>query len=102
MSRWIAVANVGDLAEDEPFATTADGTPIALFKLDGAYFALHDLCSHGHSRLSDGFVENGCVECPLHQGLVEICSGLPKSAPITEPVRSFPVRIVGASIEVQV
>lgn len=102
MARWIDVAAVDDVADDEPFAASAEGMPIALFRVEGEIFALHDLCSHGQARLSDGFIEDGCVECPLHQGLIEICSGKPRSAPITEAVRSFPVRLVGARIEIEV
>lgn len=100
MAEWIAVARVDDVVEGEPFAASAGGAPIALFQQDGAFFALYDLCSHGQARLSDGFVEDGCVECPLHQGLVEIRSGLPKSAPIVEAIRSFPTRVVGDAIEI--
>ena len=52
---------------------------IAVFRMGEEIFALHDLCTHGHARLSEGFVENGCVECPLHQGLVDIRTGAPRA-----------------------
>jgi anthranilate 1,2-dioxygenase ferredoxin subunit len=47
-------------------------------------------------------VEDGCVECPLHQGLIDIRTGAPKCAPITEPVRTYPIRIVDGQVEVNV
>jgi anthranilate 1,2-dioxygenase ferredoxin subunit len=47
-------------------------------------------------------VEDGCVECPLHQGLIDIRTGAPRCAPITEAVRAFPIRIVEARVEVNV
>ena len=78
------------------------GVPVALFRLEDGYHALHDLCPHGHARLSEGYVEDACVECPLHQGLVHIPTGAPRTAPISMPTRTFPVRIAGERVEVGV
>ena len=99
---WIDAAALADVAEDTVLPVEAGGHQIALFRLDGAVFALLDQCSHGYARLSDGYIEEGCVECPLHQGLVDIRTGEPRSAPITDPVRSFPARIVGDRVEVAI
>lgn len=100
MTDWHDAAATDELVEGEVLAVSVAGVPVALFLVEEGVFALHDLCSHGQARLSDGYVEDGCVECPLHQGLVDIRSGAARSAPITEPVRSYPVRRVGDRIEV--
>jgi nitrite reductase/ring-hydroxylating ferredoxin subunit len=100
MTEWIDAAAASDVLEGEVIGVAVRETPIALFRLADEVFALRDLCSHGHARLSEGFVEGDCVECPLHQGLVGIRDGSPCSAPITEPVQSIPARIVGDRIEV--
>lgn len=102
MAEWIDVAATDDVVEDEVLGVSAAGKAIALFRLGGDIFALHDLCSHGQARLSDGFVEDGAVECPLHQGLVCIRTGAPKSAPITEPVAAFQTRLTAGRVEVLV
>ncbi len=102
MTDWVDVAALADVVAEEVLAVVAGGQPLALFHLDGAVFALFDQCSHGYARLSEGYLEDGCVECPLHQGLVDIRTGNPRSAPITEPVRSFPVRVVEGRVEVAV
>ncbi|MET5012039.1 Rieske 2Fe-2S domain-containing protein, partial [Burkholderia pseudomallei] len=52
--------------------------------------------------LSEGFGENGCVECPLHQGLLDLRTGAPKCAPVTQPVRAYPIRIVDGQGEIHV
>jgi anthranilate 1,2-dioxygenase ferredoxin subunit len=92
----------GDFKEGEPVAVVAANKPVAMFRVGEELFALHDRCSHGHARLSEGFVENGCVECPLHQGLIDLRTGAPRSAPITEGVRAYPVRINDGGVEIQV
>jgi anthranilate 1,2-dioxygenase ferredoxin subunit len=102
MENWVDVAAQADVVSDEPLGVMAGGLPIALFRIEEQIFALHDLCSHGAARLSDGFIEDGCVECPLHQGLIRIATGAPASSPITEPVKTFPVRIAGERVEVQI
>jgi anthranilate 1,2-dioxygenase ferredoxin subunit len=99
---WHVVGAPDEFVEGEPRAVVAAQKPIAIFRLGEALFALHDLCTHGFARLSDGYVEDDCVECPLHQGLVDIRSGVPRCAPITEPVRSYPVRIHEGNVEVHV
>ncbi|NQE49389.1 anthranilate 1,2-dioxygenase ferredoxin subunit AndAb [Herbaspirillum rubrisubalbicans] len=102
MSEWFDVGHADDFTEGEVAAAQAGGQAVALFRLGEEIFALKDLCTHGNAKLSDGYVENGCVECPLHQGLFDIRSGAPRCAPVTEAVRSFPVRVVAGRVEVGV
>lgn len=87
--------------EGDVAAAEALGTPLAIFCKDGRFFALHDLCTHGQARLSEGFVEDGCIECPLHQGLFDIETGAPRSAPVTVAVRRFEVRENDGQLEVE-
>lgn len=102
MTTWFDVGTADEFREDTPVAKQAGGQPLAVFRLGDDVYALRDKCSHGNARLSDGYVEDGCVECPLHQGLIDIRSGAARSAPITEAVRSFPVRVVAGRVEVEV
>jgi nitrite reductase/ring-hydroxylating ferredoxin subunit len=80
---------------------TVAGTGIALFRIGDDVFALRDQCSHGMALLSEGYVEDGCVECPLHQGLIDIRTGAPRAAPVSIPVRSYPARINEGRVEVE-
>lgn len=99
---WQALGTLDDFTEGEPVAVIAGDKPVAIFRLGDEVFALHDLCTHGHARLSDGYVEDGCVECPLHQGLFDIRNGAPRCAPVTEAVRTYPIRIVAGKVEIHV
>lgn len=100
MSDWIEIGQASDFADGQVAAAVAGGQALAVFRLGEELFALKDLCTHGNARLSDGYVEDGCVECPLHQGLFDIRSGAPRCAPVTEAVRSFPVRVVAGRVQV--
>jgi len=100
--KWYPIGNNADFNEGEPVAVVVEQKPIAVFRLGEDLFALHDLCTHGHARLSDGFVEDDCVECPLHQGLFDIRTGAPKCAPVTEAVRAYPIRIHEGTVQIHV
>lgn len=102
MSEWFDVGAADDFGDGEVAAARAGSHAVAVFRLGEEIFALKDLCTHGNARLSDGYVEDGCVECPLHQGLFDIRSGAPRCAPVTEAVRSFPVRVVAGRVEIGV
>ncbi|WP_206996380.1 anthranilate 1,2-dioxygenase ferredoxin subunit AndAb [Trinickia mobilis] len=102
MSTWHDIGALDDFVEDEPSAVSADGVSIAIFRMGDELFALHDLCTHETAPLSEGFVEDGCVECPLHQGLFDLRTGEARKAPCEKPVQTYPIRIAAGRVEVQV
>jgi anthranilate 1,2-dioxygenase ferredoxin subunit len=99
---WHDVGVANTFTEDAAQTVTAAGIPIAIFRVKEDLFALHDLCTHGAARLSDGYVEDGCVECPLHQGTFDLRTGAPCSAPATMPVQSYPIRIHSGRVEIAI
>ena len=102
MTHWHDVGPDGLVEEGEVVAVIAGGKPIALFLHEGVHFAIHDLCTHGDTPLSDGWVEDGCIECPLHQGKFCIRTGEALTTPVTEPVATFATRVVEGRVEVLV
>ena len=99
--RWTDVAALDALWDGAGLAVDAAGRDLALFRLGDEVFALDNLCTHGHARLCDGFVEDGQVECPLHQGRFDLRSGAAACEPVTDTVRTWPVRIEGGRVFVQ-
>lgn len=98
--RWYAVGDVGEFGEDEPTCRTVEEHDVAVFRVGEKFFALADRCTHGDARLSEGWVEDGCVECPLHQARFNLATGVPETGPAYEPVRAFPIRVVEGIVEV--
>ena len=92
-SNWIDVSAEADIPEDDVIGVDAAGRDIALYNVGGEIFATDNICTHGHARLCDGFLEGHEIECPLHQGKFDVRTGQPTCAPITEAVRSYPIRI---------
>lgn len=96
--QWFDALAREDVPEEDVFGVTVNGRGIALYDLGGQVYATDDWCTHGHARLSDGFVEDGAIECPLHQGRFEVCSGKALCAPLTEDLRTYPVKIEGGRV----
>ena len=93
---------LADLEPEEGRCFEAAGRRIAVFRLQDGVFAIDDLCTHGHGYLSEGFVEAGEVECPLHAGRFDIRSGCPRSAPVERPVATYPVEIIDGMVHVRI
>ncbi len=70
-----AVAKTGDLDEGEAVQVIVGRKEIAIYNLDGAYYATEDICTHAYASLADGYVEGELIECPLHGGCFDIKTG---------------------------
>lgn len=99
---WIKVASVGDVDTDDVIAVQAGGQEIAVYNVGGRFYATSNICTHEEARLSDGFVIDGVIECPLHQGRFRIADGKPKGAPVHLPLCTFAVKVEGDGIHVLV
>jgi nitrite reductase/ring-hydroxylating ferredoxin subunit len=82
-----------DVPEGEVRGFQIDGRPaIAVYRLEGVFYATDDLCTHGEASLADGEIEDGEIICPFHLGSFCIKTGEPRAAPCSEPIRTYPVR----------
>jgi 3-phenylpropionate/trans-cinnamate dioxygenase ferredoxin component len=79
-----------------------DGTAVAIFNVDGEFYAIGDTCSHEEASLSEGFVEEDIVECPRHGAQFHIPTGQNRTLPATRPVPTFPVKVEGDEVFVEV
>ncbi|HVC80876.1 MAG TPA: bifunctional 3-phenylpropionate/cinnamic acid dioxygenase ferredoxin subunit [Chloroflexota bacterium] len=71
---------------------------IALFNVDGEIYATDDTCSHAQASLSDGWLEDNEITCPLHGAIFDVTTGQALTLPATKPVRTYAVRVEGDGI----
>lgn len=91
--KWTDAASIDDVFEDNVVAIVVTGKEIALYGVAGEVYATDNLCTHGAARLSDGFLEGHEIECPMHQGKFDICTGKAMCAPVVKNIRIYPIRI---------
>ncbi|MGJ7916167.1 non-heme iron oxygenase ferredoxin subunit [Massilia sp. LXY-6] len=92
-NNWTDVSAFDDVPEEDVLGVETAGKDVALYNVEGQVYATDNICTHGHARLCDGFLEGFEIECPLHQGKFDIRDGRPTCQPVTEAVRSYPVKI---------
>lgn len=90
---WAAALPPSALDEHGVAKAVVNGLSVALYVVEGEYFATADLCTHGQASLSDGYLDGELIECPLHQGTFNVKTGAAVDAPCSVAVRTFPVKL---------
>ena len=101
MSDWIDVERAEALEPGEPVLVELDDTTIAVFNVDGAYYAIQDVCTHDGEELTGGPIEGDQIICPRHGARFCLRTGAALSPPAYEPVHCFPVRIDQGMVQVR-
>lgn len=100
----IDVCPVSALPEGSRVTVEHVDVEIVVVNCAGQILAMEDRCSHDDGDLSEGAVDVAActIECPRHGALFDLRTGRPKTLPAYEPVDTFPVRIDGDTIKLEV
>ena len=102
MGEWQDVAARDQLDADFPLGVEVNGQSIGIYLVDGQVHAIEDICPHAEAMLSQGFVENGVVECPLHGAQFEIATGKCLNEIGERDIRCFPVKVENGRVVIQI
>ncbi len=95
---WTDVADIAILDGQEIVGVRHGDQDIALYRLEGEIYATHNICTHQFAFLSEGYVVDGCIECPLHQGMFDIRTGKAQGGVVKTDLRCYPVRVEGSRV----
>ena len=101
-ANWVDALSADELPTDDVIGVVVLGRDIALYTVGDSVYATDNTCTHGQARLCDGFLDGHEIECPLHQGKFDVRDGTPTCAPVTEALRSYPVKIDGQRVYLQI
>ncbi|HXG09458.1 MAG TPA: nitrite reductase small subunit NirD [Gemmataceae bacterium] len=101
MADFHTVCRVGELAEGQSKTVAVGDKLIAVFRHEGRYYAIDDVCPHMGASLSDGYVEQGIVTCPWHAWRFRLADGAWADNPRLK-ISCYPVRLEGDKVQVQV
>jgi nitrite reductase (NADH) small subunit/3-phenylpropionate/trans-cinnamate dioxygenase ferredoxin subunit len=99
MSQYKTVANVGDIADGQGATFIVGDQLIAVFRSQGQYYAIDDLCPHMGASLATGHLQDGVVTCPWHAWRFKVCDGTWVDNPRLK-VDCYEVRVAGDEIQV--
>ncbi len=97
---FVTVAKVGEIPEGGVKIVRVEDELLAIFHVEGAYYALNDVCTHDGGPLAEGPLEGHVIECPRHGARFDIRTGAVLCMPATAPVPTHDTRVVGDEIQV--
>ncbi|MBI2846131.1 MAG: non-heme iron oxygenase ferredoxin subunit [Chloroflexi bacterium] len=101
MARWMKFARVGEILPGERKIRDLGELIVAVFNIDGEYYAIEDVCTHDGGPVAEGELEGHTIICPRHGAHFDVRSGAVLSMPAVVPIDSYPVRIEGEDILIQ-
>lgn len=99
---WIAVLDTDELEVGEMAGFEIGERQIAVYRVAGGFFATANICTHAFAVLTDGWLEGDTVECPLHGGCFNVCTGKALGNPVEVDLETFKTRVSGTRVEVYV
>ena len=101
MAEFVKVASIGDIEPGRARIVEACGREIAVFNIDGTFFALANTCTHEGGPLGEGDISGHEVTCPWHGATFDVRTGTVVGPPAEEDVARYVVRVTGGDIEVE-
>jgi NAD(P)H-dependent nitrite reductase small subunit len=101
MAQWTRVADTSDLAPDQGRVVEAGGKTIALFNVEGTFYAIDNTCLHRGGPLGEGELEGTVVTCPWHGWRFDVATGACEMNPCVS-LKTYGVRVRDGIVEVEV
>ena len=99
---WTTVAKTADVAPGTAHAVEIGDHRIAICNTGDAFYAIDDVCSHDGGPLDQGRLDGIEIECPRHGARFDVTSGKVLCLPAVRPLKTYPTRVEGDSIAVDV
>ena len=100
MPNWISVAQISDFPPGTWKTVDVDDASVAVFNVEGHYYAIANICTHDGGSLSGGRLEGDNIICPRHGARFCVRTGEVKSPPAYEDVITYPVRVENGEVQV--
>ncbi len=97
---FVQVAETSEVPPGERILIEIDEEPIAIFNVDGKYYAIGDICTHDGGPLGDGELAGYQIICPRHGAHFDIRTGKAITLPAVVDTPWYPVRVQDGWIEV--
>jgi nitrite reductase/ring-hydroxylating ferredoxin subunit len=102
MSEYVKVAKTSEISSGTVKCVEVQSNPIALFNLDGNFYAISNTCTHRGGPLAEGLIAGDEVTCPWHGARFKIPTGEVLGPPAPKNVPQYNLRVQGDDIEIEV
>ncbi len=97
MDAFVDVAAVSEIDPGTAKTVVVQGHAVALFNIEGTFYAMSNVCLHRGGPLADGIVDGGAVTCPLHGWEYDVRTGRNLANPAAR-LKTYAVRVDGGRI----
>jgi nitrite reductase/ring-hydroxylating ferredoxin subunit len=95
---WIDVCGIDDIDENGMFEFQHGDRRIVVYRLEDGLFATDNVCTHEFALLSEGWLEDGCIECPLHGALFDVRTGRVERGPADCALKTYAIKMEGTRV----
>ena len=101
MAGWVNVGTVDEIPPGSHKVMDVNDVMVAVFNVDGKFYAIEDMCTHDGGILTGGEVKGCIITCPRHGATFDVRTGAALTAPAYEPTATFPVQVVDGMVQVK-
>lgn len=102
MGEWVALVRADQIGPGQVKVAEVADRRIAVCNVDGALFAIDDVCTHDGGSLDQGELVGDQIECPRHGARFDVKTGRALTLPAVFPVQTYPIRRQDGEVEVLV
>ncbi len=95
-------ASRSDISPGSTKSVVVNRIEVLLCNVDGTFYAIEDACTHDGGPLDQGELEDCRIRCPRHGALFDVTTGKALTLPAIIPLETYPVRVEGDDIFVDV
>jgi nitrite reductase (NADH) small subunit len=100
MAEFHRAAAVSEVSPGQSKLLSIAGKSIAVFHVDGKWFAIDNTCPHRQGPLNEGTLEGTIVSCPWHGWRFDLATGVCKMNPMVK-ADVFPTKVDGDFVWVE-
>ena len=102
MGELVKVVEKKDIAPGSSTAVEVRGQKVAVFNVDGTFYAIGDTCTHEEYSLCEGELWEMSVECPRHGSRFDVRTGQVTGLPAVIPAKTYPVTVQNGDVYLEV
>jgi nitrite reductase/ring-hydroxylating ferredoxin subunit len=87
----VRVCAKADVTPDSVKAFAVGARTLAVYNIEGKYYATDDECTHAAASLADGMLDGDVIECCMHLGSFRVPTGEVVNPPCEVPLRTYQV-----------
>ncbi|MCS3765641.1 MULTISPECIES: non-heme iron oxygenase ferredoxin subunit [Bradyrhizobium] len=99
---WVTVISAGKVPAGEMIGVELGELRLAIFNVAGKFYATSNVCTHQFALLTDGWLADSVVECPLHGGQFDVTCGRALGGIVDCDLQTYAIREIGGVLQIGV